>query len=180
MPPSPLRPSVTARGTRRGSYRGNWDTPTGGARAAPPGCGSTVGCSLSLLLALTRFPLPSTPQRRRWPRWARPPTCTPGSGRRRPGGGASPVAALAGVGAQGVGQPYYLPKGLQCGAEQGQGAGAAAREAGAQREELSRFAERADDVARAGQLSRRNPHRRLLCRSSTVCRRNALLRLRPP
>src|SRR5829696_5651033 len=113
MPPSPLRPSVTARGTRRGSYRGNRDTPTGGARVAPPGCGSTVARTLFLVLAITYLPLPSTSrgaapparlevspdmdrtdpggafQHPRRPWREGPPTCTPGSGTPHLAGGAS-------------------------------------------------------------------------------------------
>src|SRR5215216_7687648 len=56
------------------------------------------------------------------------------------------MSALARVGSEGVGQPNYLPQGLQRGAEQRQSAGAAAGEAGSHKGELSRFAEWADDV----------------------------------
>ena len=99
------------RGTRRGLYRVDRDTPTAGARAAPAGCGWTVEFSLSLLTALTRFPLPETPQRRKWPRWAGPPTCTPGSGRRRPGGGASPGGRTRRGGRPGRRAALLYPKG---------------------------------------------------------------------
>lgn len=63
------------------------------------------------------------------------------------------VAALAGVGAEGVGQADYVPQGRQGGAEQGHGAGAAACDAGSQSEELARLAERADSVVSTGYLA---------------------------
>jgi hypothetical protein len=47
------------------------------------------------------------------------------------------VVALAGMGAQGVGQVDYVPQGLERGAEQRQAAGVAAGEAGSYRDELT-------------------------------------------
>jgi hypothetical protein len=89
------------------------------------------------------------------------------------------AALLAGVGAQGVGQPDHVPQGLKRGAEQGQGAGAAPDEVRSQRDEHARLAERADDVMLSGCRAEWNPHRRIL-RRLPVRRRNAPLRLRPP
>src|SRR5215217_8067605 len=63
------------------------------------------------------------------------------------------MTALAGMGSKGLGQPHYLPQGLKRRAEQRQSAGAAAGEAGPQKGELCRFAERADDVVRSGKRS---------------------------
>jgi hypothetical protein len=47
------------------------------------------------------------------------------------------VVALAGMGAQGVGQVNYVPQGLERGAEQRHSAGVAAGEAGSYRDELT-------------------------------------------
>src|SRR5215207_8998170 len=63
------------------------------------------------------------------------------------------MTALAGMGSKGLGQPHYLPQGLKRRAEQWQSAGAAAGDAGSQKGELCRFAERADDVVRSGERS---------------------------
>jgi len=62
------------------------------------------------------------------------------------------VVALAGMGSQGLGQVDYVPQGLEHGAEQRQAAGATAGEAGSYTDELTCFAERADEVVSSGYL----------------------------
>jgi hypothetical protein len=71
------------------------------------------------------------------------------------------VAALAGVGAQGVGEAGHLLQGLEHRAEQRQAAGAAPRQAGPEKDEPARLAERADNVGSSGPRSWRNFHRHL-------------------
>jgi hypothetical protein len=63
------------------------------------------------------------------------------------------VAALARVGAKDLWQAGYAAQGLKHGAKQWQSAGAAAGEAGPEKDQLVRFAERADGAVRRGVLA---------------------------